>query len=459
MNDIHYNKRIIFLVFLLQSISICLAFFVFDTTLTPKSIINRRRVVLSLSLSSSVNVYNNVMDETACQRLHTLTLEHTERSHDGSSLFHRSGKQKQELTPIETAIDRILTSLNDTSPMVEYWSRSSYINMDAHADIDEDTLREDGVLRCPRNGHVLYMQCNNSLLTNNDDDNDTDSNTQRKRMGPTVVFSRKVAWGTVTPRTTPSSNLASYNSHSNLDERVQEYIVDVENYWDEEQRSNGDVDVNCYDEMTIVPAVNGRLLRFDGAAFHAVPKPTDRYLMSEQELATFLDNEADEDCNEDDDDHYWDIEYDEEEENVEDTSNQRSVILFNTWPEGSSGPRGVLPDQIVASIPDGIAIEGGGGDDDDDNTNNNFREDEQWKQWRDKYGDNFEDVICNPFEEWSVEEILKSSYDTLRDVTISLMGNPSRRGCIETKALMKGNVSNESFHDSHKVSCVMLEIR
>ena len=60
---------------------------------------------------------------------------------------------------------------------------------------------------------------------------------QINRMGPTVIFpSKRIAWGTVTPRTQPSPSLASYKSQVNLEERCIEYIVDVENYWTEEER-------------------------------------------------------------------------------------------------------------------------------------------------------------------------------------------------------------------------------
>jgi len=137
-----------------------------------------------------VNVYDDVFDPQTCKILHRLTLAHSKRSHDGSSLFHRhSSPSDSKLTPLEKAIDSILASLNDTSPMVEYWSRPTYINMDAHADIDENTLKEEGILRCPRNGHVLYLQIYNSNNEAQDDGHDDKS----KRMGPTVVFpERKV---------------------------------------------------------------------------------------------------------------------------------------------------------------------------------------------------------------------------------------------------------------------------
>jgi len=433
---------------------------------------SRRRTSCSSS-PSSVEVYNNVIDDETCRRLHVLSLEHTRRSHDGSSLFRRGDKssssssfgvggdeQKYKLTPIETAIDRILTALNDTSPMVEYWSRSSYINMDAHADIDEDTLKEEGVLRCPRNGHVLYMQISNK------GDND--------RMGPTVVFpGRKVAWGSVSPRTLPSVNTASYNFEENLEERVAlEYVVDVENYWDEEQRrqygyeKEEDEGGSCEGEtMAIVPALNGRLLRFDGAAFHSVPKPPDRYLMSERELSKFLENERrdEEDCDDDDDDDgYWDDEFDEyddtDREDEDDSVNnakQRSVLLFNTWSEGSSGPRGVLADRIVDVVPDGIVIE----EESPDNAgHDSSREDRQRQQWQNAYGEEFEKVWCNPSVEWVSENIEDRIGDTLRNkVTIPLMGNPARRGVADTRDVLKGNVTCDSFLDGHLVSLVKLE--
>jgi len=243
---------------------------------------------------------------------------------------------------------------------------------------------------------------------------------------------------------------------------VQEYIVDVENYWDDEQKrqygyndhDNNQSSGKKMDEMAIVPAVNGRLLRFDGAAFHSVPKPPDRYLLSADELTAFLDKESEDDC--DDDEDFWDDdEYDDDDDDDDDddVANQRSVILFNTWPEGSSGPRGVLPDVIVDAVPDGISIE----EDDDVDGNGTSKEDEQWQQWQDAHGENFELVGCNPFEEWTFVDVDQSSDHSSRDVTVPLMGNPSRRGCTETKDALKGNIAHDSFYDSHKVSLVTLE--
>ena len=412
---------------------ICLDAFIIDGTSccnhfsSPNQLAKRYRLSQSLSLYyySAVNVYNNVIDDDTCKHLHKLTLQHMKRTRDGSSIFYRgNSKRKQRLTPIETCIDQILVELDDSSPIVEYWSRSNYINMDAHADIDEDLLKDEGILRCPSNGHVLYMQIASGNLS--DDDNNID-NSKQVMACPTVVFpTRKIAWGSVTPM----------HGNTSLEEEAQEYIVDVENYWSEEEKEQygytSDIDEDKLEKMVIVPAVNGRLFRFDGAAFHAVPRPADRFLMGEQDLALFLEREREEE--DDDDDDYWDNDDDDYDDMEEENTSKRSVILFNTWPEGSNGPRGVLPDRIIDSIPDGISI----GD------------------AHLSYGKEFETVMCNPSSEWSLEEVTSVSGDIVRDVTIPLMGNPSRRGCIQTEDTLKGSVSSENFLKKRTVSLVTL---
>ncbi|KAL9184968.1 hypothetical protein ACHAXT_002745 [Thalassiosira profunda] len=396
---------------------------------------------------SAAHVYDNVASPKTCQLLHELTLESTQRGTDGSFVFRR-GQNHRRLTPIETAIDQLLTSLNDTSTIVEYWSRAKYINLDAHADIDENALKEDGILRCPRNGHVLYMQ-----VADNSD------NEKEGRAGPTVVFpNRRVAWGTVTARTVPSDSSASFHSEANVEERCVEYIVDVENYWDDEQKKQYGYDeaeqTREKEEMAIVPAVTGRLLRFDGAAFHAVPKPPDRYLLSEKELNAFLEKECEEDC--DDEDSYWDDgfdEYDDEDEGAEEeeeSAKRRSGLLFNTWPEGSNGPRGVNPDTVVREVPDGIVL------DDGDAIDDRSLEEERWRQWPEDYGEGFEQMRCNPFEEWFEMEIQRPRDADCKDVIVPLMGNPARRGCQSNRDVLKGAIDSGSFYDGQRVSLATL---
>mmetsp|Transcript_7397 Transcript_7397/g.10782 ORF Transcript_7397/g.10782 Transcript_7397/m.10782 type:complete len:138 (-) Transcript_7397:1421-1834(-) len=57
-------------------------------------------------------------------------------------------------------------------------------------------------------------------------------------------------------------------------------------------------------EMTIVPAVDSRLLRFPGQFLHAVPRPVGTWIHRKEEV----------------------------EGNVLDASHRRSVVLFNLWP-------------------------------------------------------------------------------------------------------------------------------
>lgn len=349
---------------------------------------------------------------------------------------------------------------------------------------------------------MLYLQVVNGgvdLLLENDD---------MKRMGPTIVFpSRQVAWGSVSPRTTTTQD--------DDDGGVPEYIVDVENYWDDETKrqygmsegvdtnnnnnnnkggssnnnNNNNNNMEKKEEMAIVPALNGRLLRFDGRAFHAVPKPPHRYLMNEEELTLYLKQEEGECGGDDDDDEYWDH-YDDEEDEEEDISNQRSVLLFNTWPESSGGPRGVKPDCIVDTMPDGIAIDiDNDGSDDGDNSYTlyqNQMEEDRWSSWKDEYGEEFQSVLCNPINAWksvSVEsttstavslsspstlsteegEVAAASSSSSRTtkINVSLMGNPSRRGCLQTLDVLNSRhahgVNKTMFYESERVSLVKLQ--
>ncbi|KAL7460926.1 hypothetical protein ACHAXS_001361 [Conticribra weissflogii] len=406
-----------------------------------------------------VNVYDDVFDPKTCKLLHGLALEHSKRSHDGSSLFHRrSSPSYIKMTPLEKAIDSLLTSLNDTSPMVEYWSRPTYINMDAHADIDENTLKEEGVLCCPKNGHVLYLQVYNS----NNELQDVGRDEESKRMGPTVVFpERKIAWGSVSPRTDLDPALAKMG--------VNEYVVDVENYFCEEGKSaknditNHDKGEEYFEKMAIVPAKNGRLLRFSGEAFHSVPKPPNRYLLNEKELYEFTKVE-DEDCDLDDyyDDGNDEDFYDEDDNGGSAHTQQRSVLLFNTWPEGTSGPRSVLPDCIVDAVPDGIDIDDGN---DDGSSFKDSLEARQWNEWNESFGDGFEELSCQPVHSWKIVSIddidLNSKQGNYGNVKIPLMGNPSRRGCKESEANGLGPTveMNRAFFDCHKVSLAQLSTK
>lgn len=411
----------------LNIISLCASFILRHHSHLRKHTSHLRRTTSSLS-SDNISVFDNVFDANTCTLLHELAVDHCNRCEAGS-IFLRTPNNRDKLTPLEKAMDTILTSLNDTSPIVEYWSRSCYINIDAHADIDEDTLKQDGILRCPKNAHVLYMQIANSGEKIDSEDD------RSKRMGPTVVFpDRKVAWGSTT-------------AISSID-GIEEYIVDVENEWDEDEPKQ--LESSSKEEMVIVPAKTGRLLRFDGRAFHAVPKPPHRYVMSKKEL-----NDLDKQEEEND---YWGDGFDEEET---DLGSLRSVLLFNTWPDGSNGPIGVVQDTFSLDdddIPGDIKLYSA----------SYFEYQSQMEEkrltgWQQKYGDYFEQVWCNHVSDWkhlTVDRIRNKGEGIKRDiVTVPLMGNPSRRGCDIIQDVLIGSSKEMEtlFYDSEQVSLVNLE--
>ena len=380
----------------------------------------------SRPLGSAVTVWDAVIDDDACRHLHELTLESTQRSRDGSFVFQRGAlkSERLSLTPIETAIDDVLTALNDTSSWVEYWSRRDYLNLGAHADVDEDQLRDDGVLRCPQFGHVLYL--------------DVSRDHGGRAARPTVVFpGRQVAWGPVAPCVSPSSSAASYNSRENLEERgALEYTAIPENAWDEEQGQlhghGNDEREGGTDVMVVVPARNGRLLRFPGAAFHAVPRPPERYLLDAAELAAVDDAEREEEDE-------WDDDISE--------ANLRSVLLFNTW--SGAGPRGVGLDRADDVVPDGIALPG-------DGASASSGADDRRRRWRDAHGEDYERVRPSPFARWTAVDATPVDAHVAA-ISVSLMGNRARRGCTATEAVLHGPVTASVFHDDHRVSSVTLE--
>lgn len=188
-----------------------------------------------------VSVFDGVFTQEACQELHHLAVEHAERGRDGSSIFYRF---QASLTPLEYALNSTLAALGDCNEICEYWSRNEYLHMDVHADIDEQELDDDGVIRCPEQGHVLYLDVDPKI-----------------RAGPTCVFSQFGGW------------------------------------------SNPRQEENATTSMVTVPVVQGRLLRFPGSAMHAVPKPPTRWFFTDEEVQ-LLDGDDDADEMWDDNEEY-----------------------------------------------------------------------------------------------------------------------------------------------------------
>ena len=156
-----------------------------------------------------VKIFDNVVD---CKVLKILDDE-VRMSGLGHTLLERKVFSPRTVT--ERIIDSILLELGDDSPIVEYWWRDEWMNLEAHRDVDELLARKDQILRTPNNGHVLYISVGSEVA------------------GPTVIL----------------------------------HDADLT------QNSDGQ-----FDKITLAPAVSGRLLRFDGNLMHAVPRPPLAYL-------------------------------------------------------------------------------------------------------------------------------------------------------------------------------------
>ena len=353
-----------------------------------------RFATFALPASSSnnldVQVYDNVFSPEACDVINGLAIDHSFRStnSDGSSIFNRPPEDGVSLTPLELAIDSALTKLNDTSRVVEYWSREEYLNIDAHADIDEGALEDEGQIRCPKAGHVLYLQVDEGVR------------------GPTFVFDKMEGWN----------------------------------------REESEQNIEGATEMVTVPCVPGRILRFDGRAMHAVPRPYDRYLLSDKEERIlraeeedeFYDDDYEEDDIFDDDDSGGD--YDQYLEGDDDEL--RSVLLFNTWSDGPP-PRFVDADFASGAMPLGIEI------DNDIDGNDNIAVDGK------HVNDHDTSMLCNSIHEWKRVAIMPSSdgasWDDDNDATplnVNLMGNQQRRCYPKRRAPLRLPLPAQAFRDA-----------
>ena len=195
---------------------------------------------------------------------------------------------------IERTLDFILTEIDNNNgssssdgqkQYVEYWTRQEWRHIEAHADVDENLSRhmdkQDDILkdidlqskyatyqqnyghRYPTFGHVLYLQVGTDVR------------------GPTVVFPNRSSGGD---------------------------LLKDPSILEKEECSEEDEDGVS---MSIIPAVEGRLLRFDGRDLHTVPRPTDIWMLP------FVKGSAE--CEPEE---QW----------------GRSVILFNVWPGDEAPP-------------------------------------------------------------------------------------------------------------------------
>jgi hypothetical protein len=182
--------------------------------------------------------------------------------------------------PIEKTLDSILAEIGDESKYVEYWARQEWRSIEAHADVDEFLAKKQDVaannnssdFRYPTNGHVLYLKVGSAVR------------------GPTCVFPG---------RRSGKDLLLNPLSGS---------------------EKSGDI------ELVTIPAVPGRLLRFEGDSLHAVPRPANLWLLKFVKGAPQYEPEEE-----------W----------------GRSVVLFNTW---DGPPLDVVPIDSSTSDDDSSGV-------------------------------------------------------------------------------------------------------
>ncbi|KAL7536355.1 hypothetical protein ACHAXR_007111 [Thalassiosira sp. AJA248-18] len=256
---------------------------------------------------------------------------------------------------IERSLDAILTEIENVSDVdsehyVEYWTRQEWRHIEAHADVDENLSKKfdqnsqnDDIdmqskysttyqgrhgHRYPIYGHVLYLQVGSDVK------------------GPTCVFPKRSSGGDL---------LRSMHEKKS-----------------EEQCANDDEKEEV--QLVTVPAVAGRLLRFDGRDLHAVPRPHDLWMLP------FVKGGA---------------EYEPEE------TWGRSVILFNVWPAGEDPPLDVPLDRNEEDLSESKTTES---------------------------------AFCNPFTNWSEVDVAHkdapsptTDLEPNQSVKVWLLGNERRR--------------------------------
>ena len=316
-----------------------------------------------------VKVWDNVLpDDGLREDLHAYA------SNLGSDhqCFTRPLSKTHRHNEIELTLDAILTEIEGGvagKNVVEYWTRQEWRHIEAHADVDENlakgidrqrtldncggddleskystTYRTSYGQRYPTNGHVLYLQVGSDVR------------------GPTCIFPERSTGG-------------------DLLRSIHDLRSDI-------QGADDHVDDERGVQLSIVPAVPGRLLRFDGRDLHAVPRPTDIWMLPFVKGSPEYEPED-----------VW----------------GRSVILFNVWPDNEDPPLDVPLDRN----------EFWGWEVEDDGTTDDGQENQTT------------DTFCNSFDQWEESTIDQKETSppspalpdsrSNKSVKIWLLGNERRR--------------------------------
>lgn len=264
------------------------------------TISSRLTRVMSSSSARRVQVWDNVLpDDGLREDLHEYASSMgTDHQCFTFPLSSSSNVRVHRWNVIEETLDAILRESSDIGGCtVEYWTRQDWRHIEAHADVDEnlskqidkvssfddDNNNNDNEMqykypstyktshghRYPIYGHVLYLQVGSNVR------------------GPTCVFPERSSGGDL---------LRSIHHH-------------VKSVKDNDDDEDNVVDAKNFQltivESVIVPAVAGRLLRFNGRDLHTVPRPTDVWMLPFVKGSPEYEPEE-----------VW----------------GRSVILFNIWP-------------------------------------------------------------------------------------------------------------------------------
>ena len=126
--------------------------------------------------------------------------------------------------------------------------------------------------------------------------------------------------------------------------------------------------------MEIDDHAQGRVLRFPGGAMHAVPRPYHRWLS----LVPSGDEGGE-----------------------DNTDIERSVLLFNIWKNGESGPIGVDGDLATGAIPEGIQMSQA-----DFDASLKEQENQIILEWKEDYGMGGKYVKCIYKKSWNVKNVI-----------------------------------------------------